>query len=208
MDHIKLVACKGDAEMVTYLLRWILSLVLHPERRMLTMLVFVGDSGCSKTVLAQNILGPLFGSHYGFNSDLGDILGKFNGRLENIILAYADEARVTARSRASAQHKTLITEFMGAQRMELKGRDVVYNNNFCNFIASVEDMVEFQVESGLPSLPALPLCGGQEGTEALLRCPGGCRAGGQAHGLAGFLGPHGADRGSDRLRQGAGVAQR
>lgn len=146
MDHLKLEACRGNIELLNYLLQWITSLVLHPERRMLTMLVFVGDSGCGKSVLVQNVIGPLFGGHFRYNSDLGDLLGIFNSSVEDTILAYADEARVTAGTRAAAQLKTLITESTASLRVGRKGHDTFYTDSHLSLIGAVENMAEFEVD--------------------------------------------------------------
>ena len=163
LDHIKFEACRGDLELLTYLLRWVASLVRRPGRRMLTMLVFVGDSGCGKTVVGQNVLGPLFGHHYGYNSDLGDLLGKFNARVADTILAWADEARVRAGSREAAQLKALITESHGSLRAGRKGRDIVYANSFCNLIGAVEDMSELGVDLASRRFIPFHLAGSRRG---------------------------------------------
>ena len=146
MDHLKFEACRGDIELLNYMLRWILSLFIHPEHRMLTMLVFVGDSGCGKSVLAQNVIGPLFGSHFRYNSDLGDLLGIFNASVEDTILAYADEARVTPGTRQASQLKTLITETHGSLRVGRKGHDTFYTDSRLSLIGAVENMAEFGVD--------------------------------------------------------------
>lgn len=163
MDHIRSEVCQEDREMIDYLLRWILSLVVQPERRMLTMLVFVGPSGCGKSVLVQNVIGPLFGNHYCYNSDLNDLLGKFNAMAGDTILAYADEARVTAGTRAAAILKTVITEGTGSLRMELKGRDTTYVDSFLNLIGAVENMTEFQVEIESRRYVPFPFAGNKRG---------------------------------------------
>jgi Family of unknown function (DUF5906) len=89
-DHIVKVICDGNEEFGD-VLRWIAWSIQHPNAQAEVALVLIGQKGTGKGTLVR-CLERIFKPHSFQVSDREDVIGKFNGHLEDVVLFIADEA--------------------------------------------------------------------------------------------------------------------
>jgi hypothetical protein len=90
-DHIVKVICDGNEEFAHYVLQWIAWSIQHPNAQAEVALVLIGQKGTGKGTLVR-CLERIFKPHSFQVSDREDVIGKFNGHLEDVVLFIADEA--------------------------------------------------------------------------------------------------------------------
>jgi hypothetical protein len=129
--HIRLVGGQ-DWE---YLLRWIAWSFQHPAERAEVALVLIGLKGVGKGTLAK-VLQRVFGPHAFQVTSREEVIGKFNGHLEDCILLVADEAYWGGDKRCVGRLQGMITE----ERLpiERKGYDLTEVMNMLHIIMLAE----------------------------------------------------------------------
>lgn len=120
LDHARANICRGDRELVRWLLGYFAHLVQRPGEKPLVALVFRGGKGVGKNALVDRV-GHLLGGHYLLTSNRRYLVGNFNGHLENCLLFALDEAFWSGDKQAEGTLKDLIT---GATHVvEHKGKE-------------------------------------------------------------------------------------
>jgi hypothetical protein len=103
--HIRLV---GGAHW-EYLRNWIAWSFQHPAEQAEVAVVLIGEKGVGKGTLAK-ILQKVFGPHAFQVTSREEVIGKFNGHLEDCILLVADEAYWGGDKRCVGRLQGMITE--------------------------------------------------------------------------------------------------
>ena len=89
--HIAEVLANGNAEFAEYIVRWIAWSIQNPGAQAEVALVLIGEKGVGKGTLVR-CLQRIFGAHAFQVTSREEVIGKFNGHLENCVLFVADEA--------------------------------------------------------------------------------------------------------------------
>lgn len=113
----------GDkAENIEHIEKLVLAKYLHPEDITLPALVLQDDGGTGKSLFVSVVLGTLFGQrHIADNLSMGDIVGKFNSRLEGKVLWFVNESAKGTYSLDDLKRKLGSTTFA----IERKGIDAI-----------------------------------------------------------------------------------
>ena len=134
-SHIEDVLASGNEEFADYILRWIAWTIQNPDKRAEVALVLIGDKGAGKGTLAR-CLQPVFGAHAFQVTSREEVIGKFNGHLQDCILFIADEAYWGGDKRCVGRLQGMITE--PTLPIERKGIDVVQVRNYLHVIMLAE----------------------------------------------------------------------
>lgn len=139
LDHVKNVICDGDDKKYSYLIQWMANAVQNPNSPGQVAVVVKGDRGTGKGILVHSF-GKLFGNHYKHISNAEQLVGKFNGHLEQCCLLFCDEAFYAGDKRHESVLKALVTEELVA--IERKGVDMSISRNVLHLMmASNEEWV-------------------------------------------------------------------
>jgi hypothetical protein len=130
-EHIRLVG----GEHWEYLLRWIAWSFQHPAEQAEVALVLIGAKGVGKGTLAK-VLQRVFGAHAFQVTSREEVIGKFNGHLEDCVLLVADEAYWGGDKRCVGRLQGMITE--ARLPIERKGYDLIEVKNMLHIIMLAE----------------------------------------------------------------------
>jgi hypothetical protein len=126
-EHIEAVVANGDADVADYVIRWIAWSIQNPDKQAEVALVLIGAKGAGKGTLVR-CLQRLFGAHAFQVTSRDEVIGKFNGHLQDCILFVADEAYWGGDKRCVGRLQGMITE--PTLPIERKGIDVLQVRNF------------------------------------------------------------------------------
>ena len=121
-DHIYKVIAGGNKEFGDYVLNWIAWSMQHPDQQAEVALVLIGRKGAGKGTLIR-CLQRVFGVHAFQVTSREEVIGKFNGHLQDCILFIADEAYWGGDKRCIGRLQGMITE--GRLPIERKGIDLI-----------------------------------------------------------------------------------
>ncbi|RHZ76065.1 hypothetical protein Glove_207g24 [Diversispora epigaea] len=147
--HIENIWCNGDKALSEYVLNWIAFLVQYPNKIPGTILVLRSPPRYGKNIITDFIRKSLFGPELVFStSDLGKILGKFNGCVQGRKLIIMNEAgMLTGEWHKSNDHlKSLITE--DYITIEHKGLEPFDCGHFPGFMVLSNHDAPIRVEQG------------------------------------------------------------
>ncbi|WP_426410041.1 DUF5906 domain-containing protein [Bradyrhizobium ganzhouense] len=134
--HIVDVVAKGNAEHAEYIIRWIAWSIQNPDRQAEVALVLIGEKGAGKGTLAE-CLRRIFGVHAFKVSSSEEVVGRFNGHLQDCVLLIADEAFWGEKHKACAGRlQGMITEATLA--IEPKGIGIFQIRNCLHIIMLAE----------------------------------------------------------------------
>jgi hypothetical protein len=133
--HIKEVLAGGNAEFAEYVIRWIAWSVQNPAAPAEVALVLIGAKGAGKGTLVR-CLQRIFGAHAFQVTSREEVIGKFNGHLQDCILFVADEAYWGGDKRCVGRLQGMITE--PTLPIERKGIDVIQVRNFLHVVMLAE----------------------------------------------------------------------
>lgn len=138
-ELIERVLCSGDRASSEYVLKWVAFLFQHPGDLPGTSLVFRGEEGVGKGTFATALM-DIAGSHGLTVSSAGQLAGRFNAHLRDVVFLFADEVKWTANRGTEGVLKQLVTEPVIAY--EGKGADIVSGRNLVHMVmASNNDWV-------------------------------------------------------------------
>ena len=134
-DHIKTVLAGGNGEFWQYLIHWIAWSIQNPDKQAEVALVLIGAKGVGKGTLVR-LLERIFGQHCFQVSSREEVIGKFNGHLQDCILFIADEAYWGGDKRCVGRLQAMITE--PKLTIERKGIDAFEVRNLLHIIMLAE----------------------------------------------------------------------
>jgi energy-coupling factor transporter ATP-binding protein EcfA2 len=108
-NHIRVVIAGGVEELARYVKWWIAWAIQNPDKQAEVALVLIGEKGSGKGTLAR-CLKRIFGPHAMQVTDREQVIGQFNGHLEDCILFIADEAYWGGDKRCVGKLQGMITE--------------------------------------------------------------------------------------------------
>ena len=134
-EHIEVVLAGGNAEFAEYIVRWIAWAVQNPAAQAEVALVLVGPKGVGKGTLVR-CLQRVFGAHAFQVTSREEVIGKFNGHLQDCVLFVADEAYWGGDKRCVGRLQGMITE--PTLPIERKGFDLIQVPNFLHVVMLAE----------------------------------------------------------------------
>jgi hypothetical protein len=134
-EHIDEVIAGGNKEFADYVLRWIAWSIQNPAAQAEVALVLIGEKGTGKGTLAR-LLRRIFGPHALQVTDREQVIGKFNGHLQDCVLFIADEAYWGGDKRCIGRLQGMITE--ETLPIERKGFDMYWVKNFLHVLMLAE----------------------------------------------------------------------
>ena len=133
--HIKHVIAGGDEVFADYVVKWIAWAIQHPDAQAEVALVLIGLKGVGKGTLVR-CLQRIFGPHAFQVTSREEVIGKFNGHLQDCILFIADEAYWGGDKRCVGRLQGMITE--PTLPIERKGIDLIQVPNFLHVVMLAE----------------------------------------------------------------------
>jgi hypothetical protein len=133
--HIVEVVAGGNAEFAVYVIRWIAWAIQNPAAQAEVALVLIGVKGAGKGTLAQ-CLQRIFGAHAFQVTSREEVIGKFNGHLQDCVLFIADEAYWGGDKRCVGRLQGMITE--KTLPIERKGIDLFQVPNYLHVLMLAE----------------------------------------------------------------------
>jgi hypothetical protein len=134
-EHIEKVLAGGNAEFADYVIRWIAWAIQNPAAQAEVALVLIGAKGAGKGTLVR-CLQRIFGAHSFQVTSREEVIGKFNGHLQDCILFVADEAYWGGDKRCVGRLQGMITE--PTLPIERKGIDLIQVPNFLHVVMLAE----------------------------------------------------------------------
>jgi hypothetical protein len=133
--HIEEVIAGGNEEFAEYVIRFIAWSIQHPDAPAEVALVLIGEKGAGKGTLVR-CLERIFGEHTFQVTSREEVIGKFNGHLENCVLFVADEAYWGGDKRCVGRLQGMITE--PTLPIERKGFDLIQVRNQLHVVMLAE----------------------------------------------------------------------
>jgi ABC-type cobalamin/Fe3+-siderophores transport system ATPase subunit len=134
-QHIEKVIAGGNAEFAEYVIRWIAWSVQNPAAQAEVALVLIGHKGAGKGTLVR-VLQRIFGAHAFQVTSREEVIGKFNGHLQDCVLFVADEAYWGGDKRCVGRLQGMITE--PTLPIERKGFDLILVPNYLHVVMLAE----------------------------------------------------------------------
>jgi Family of unknown function (DUF5906) len=134
-EHIEVVLADGNKEFADYIVRWIAWAIQNPAAAAEVALVLIGAKGTGKGTLVR-CLQRIFGAHAFQVTTREQVIGKFNGHLQDCVLFVADEAYWGGDKRCVGSLQGMITE--PTLPIERKGLDVIQVKNFLHVVMLAE----------------------------------------------------------------------
>jgi len=134
-EHIEEVIAGGNKVFGDYVLSWIAWSIQHPDQQAEVALVLIGRKGVGKGTLIR-CLQRIFGAHAFQVTSREEVIGKFNGHLQDCILFIADEAYWGGDKRCVGRLQGMITEV--TLPIERKGIDLIQVPNYLHVVMLAE----------------------------------------------------------------------
>jgi hypothetical protein len=134
-EHIEQVLAGGNQEFVDYVIRWIAWAIQHPDAPAEVALVLIGEKGTGKGTIVR-CLERIFRPHAFQVTSREEVIGKFNGHLQDCVLFVADEAYWGGDKRCVDRLQGMITE--ATLPIERKGIDLVQAPNCLHVLMLAE----------------------------------------------------------------------
>jgi len=134
-EHIYHVIAGGNREFGDYVLNWNAWAIQHPDQQAEAALVLIGPKGVGKGTLVR-CLQRIFGAHAFQVTSREEVIGKFNGHLQDCVLFIADEAYWGGDKRCVGRLQGMITE--GTLPIERKGIDLIQVPNYLHVMMLAE----------------------------------------------------------------------
>ena len=134
-EHIVVVLGDGNKEFADYIIRWIAWAIQNPAAQAEVALVLIGAKGAGKGTLVR-CLERIFGAHAFQVTSREEVIGKFNGHLQDCVLFVADEAYWGGDKRCVGRLQGMITE--PKLPIERKGFDLIEVKNFLHVVMLAE----------------------------------------------------------------------
>jgi hypothetical protein len=134
-QHIEEVIAGGNKEFADYVIRWIAWSIQNPAAQAEVALVLIGPKGAGKGTLVR-VLQSIFGAHAFQVTSREEVIGKFNGHLQDCVLFVADEAYWGGDKRCVGRLQGMITE--PTLPIERKGFDLILVPNYLHVVMLAE----------------------------------------------------------------------
>lgn len=138
LHHMRYVWCSGDERLFSFLMGWFKNIIFKPWEKTGVAVVLHGSEGCGKSSVITHIGRAIFGDYFYQVTDNEDLTGRFANSMADKLLVFLDEALWGGNKKDAGKVKALLTE--KTVRVEFKGVDTYYVDNFSNFIVASNDI--------------------------------------------------------------------
>lgn len=135
LRHLREVLCDNNEVVFNYLLNWLAHIIQKPNQKMGIAVLCKSIQGVGKNLFFESFIGKrIIGKNHFVNiADSNQVVGQFNSILERMIFTIVNELKSDGNIiKMSNYMKALITD--ETQKIEKKGMDAVYTNNYNNFV--------------------------------------------------------------------------
>jgi hypothetical protein len=136
--HMKQVWCSGEERLFSFLMGWFKHIIFKPWEKTGVAVVLHGSEGCGKSSVITNLGRGIFGDYFYQITDNEDLTGRFANSMADKLLVFLDEALWGGNKKDAGKVKALLTE--KSVRVEFKGVDTYYVDNYSNFIIASNDI--------------------------------------------------------------------
>jgi hypothetical protein len=145
-DHIRLVWCRGDPDLYSYVCKWFALTIQKPWVKIGVALVVVGAQGAGKGVVVTDFMGRIVGeAHYAHIMGVEELLGAFNAATTVANkLKLVDECTWAGNKKEAGRLKGMITEPQVFS--QAKYADGKYLDCYSNFIFFSNDPYAVSIE--------------------------------------------------------------
>jgi len=146
VHHICEVWCNDQQELFDYVTKWLAHLVQRPYKTGIALVVYLCKQGTGKSILAEWFANNVIGiGNRTLAKNMGDLLSRFDGNLENKIVTILDEVgEHSSMWNDEAMLKSLITRT--DYEVELKGQEKRSVKDFNNYIFTTNCEMPIKVE--------------------------------------------------------------
>jgi hypothetical protein len=131
------VICAGNPLAFDYFYRWTAHLFQRPQQLPETAPVLRGDEGLGKGTWVTAIARLVGKQHYRELTSMDQVVGRFNGHLQDALLVFANEALWGGDKSAEGALKAMVTDKNCS--IERKGRDIIQASNYRRLILASND---------------------------------------------------------------------
>jgi len=143
-EHLFRVICDSDVEVFEWVMKWQRAIFQSPGWKNPTAITMISGQGTGKGTWAD-YLGALVGKHYRIVQKGQSLVGKFNYKLKDSIIVFADEVTWGGNKDAEGVLKTIITQ--PTIDVEAKFKDSFEVKNCINLIIASNN--EWVIPAGL-----------------------------------------------------------
>jgi len=152
INHIKDVLADGDIDIFKYIMSWMWQMIVQPQKKTGIFLLFYGDQGTGKTIIADFLIEHVIGKNLSFSTNgIKPLTQRFNGCTMSKIFCCCNELSSISDS-GSNWHagfdsmKNLITDKLIS--VEKKGLEHIMIDNHINFMGTTNNPNCIKVEKG------------------------------------------------------------
>lgn len=138
LEYIKERLCGGHEEFYEWFLNYLAHLIQYPHKMSMVNVILKGLQGNGKGLFIHFFGNCMIGTrYYLYSNNPKQIIGQFNGDLQDKLLINYDEASGKDTFQAEDKLKGYITE--PVLQIERKGKDFIKCKNYINFITSTNN---------------------------------------------------------------------
>jgi hypothetical protein len=152
LDHIKNILSNGNEDYYKYIMSWFAKIVKTPYKPTDIFLLFNGEQGTGKTIIAEFLVKYVFGKNLSLStSGINSLVSRFNGSIKSKLFVCCNELTNLDSTKggfngAFDKMKNLITDRL--IQIEHKGFEHMQIDNFCNFMGTTNHEFTAKLERG------------------------------------------------------------
>ena len=150
LRHIKEVLSNNNEQYYAYIMSWLAQIIKTPWKPTDIFLLFQGDQGAGKTMIAEFLVKYIFGRHLSLSTNgIKPLVQRFNGAVKSKLFVCCNELTNIDGSQGSFHSafdtmKNLITDRL--IQVEMKGFEHIQIDNFCNFMGTTNHQFTAKLE--------------------------------------------------------------
>ena len=140
LQHIFKVLANSNEKYYLYIMSWLAQIIKTPYKPTDIFLLFQGDQGSGKTIIAEFLVKYVFGKNLSLStSGINSLISRFNGAVKSKLFVCCNEltnidSTKGAFNSAFDKMKNLITDRL--VQIEMKGFEHIQIENYCNFMGT------------------------------------------------------------------------
>ena len=132
LKHVRNRWCNGDESLYKWVMSWMASILQKPGHKWKSCIVLRGTQGVGKGIIVEKFAKIIGRNYYAHIGNKNDILGRFNGILDEKILIFCDEIGTAYEKQQSSFLKVVISE--DEINIEKKHVNIRRINNYARLI--------------------------------------------------------------------------
>lgn len=145
LRHIRVVWCKRDMKLFTWVVAWLADIIQHPTRKKGKAVMLVSGQGTGKSFPIEHYLAHIVGGGYGYEDTTNFLTRNFNASSSGKLLIYGDEFVFQGDKATNDRLKSFITK--EKDKIEEKGKDSYVVDHHTRLIASTNHSHALNLEN-------------------------------------------------------------